>query len=76
MGWLKGAGVLFILMGIMYVLAAMGVEALDNLTDSAGGPWVQGIGAIAIGIGMLVYAENKQEAPKKKTEQPWSGIDR
>lgn len=75
MGWLKGAGVLFIIAGIMYTLAAMGVEALENLTDSAGGPWAQGIGAIAIGIGMLIYAEKKEE-PKKKTEQPWSGIDR
>lgn len=60
MAWLKVAGVLFVLMGLMYVLAAMGVEALENLTDSAGGPWVQGVGATAIGVGMIVYATNKE----------------
>lgn len=57
---LKVAGVFFIMAGLVYVLAAMGVETLDNLTDSAGGPWVQGVGATAIGVGMLVYANRKE----------------
>lgn len=59
MVWVKVIGAVFVLMGLAYVFAAMGVEALENLTDSAGGPWTQGIVAIAIGVGLLVYAERK-----------------
>lgn len=59
MVWAKVVGVIAILIGLAYCFAAMGVEALENLTDSAGGPWTQGIVAIAIGVGLLVYAERK-----------------
>lgn len=55
-GALLVVGTLFAVAGAMYLLAAMGVEALDNLTVSAGGPWVQGLGALAIWVGMIVYA--------------------
>lgn len=53
-------GALFALAGAMYLLAAMGVEALDNLTDSAGGPWAQGIIAFGIGIALMVAASKRE----------------
>lgn len=53
------AGVFFILAGSMYLAAATGIAFEDRLSDSAGGPWIQGLVAAGVGIAFIV-GTNKQ----------------
>jgi hypothetical protein len=46
-------GVVFLVIGAAYLLAATGIAFEDQLSDSAGGPWAQGLGGIAIGLGAI-----------------------
>ena len=61
-GLLYTFGALGVLFGCIYILAALGVEALDNLTESAaGGPWVQGIIALGLGLALIVAGNRKRQ---------------
>lgn len=60
-GWLYIGSAVFFLMGGFYILAASGIAFEDRLSDSAGGPWIQGLGAWAIAIGALVWANKVKE---------------
>lgn len=58
--WLFLGGAMFVFVGVMYLLAGAGVEALENLKGSAGGTTFQGLGAIAIGLVFFGVGEKKR----------------
>ena len=57
--WAYVIAALFFLMGAAYVAAAVFGEP-EQLTDSVGGPWVQGLGAWAIAIALLLWGRRLQ----------------